>query len=329
MLDLTGQRFGRLVVLREADKRGAHRAWQCACDCGFELPVRQLSLRAGVTVSCGCRRQEGSKPRHGHSRIGKPEYVAWRNMLNRCENPNWPRYADYGGRGIGVCDRWHRYENFLEDMGERPSSKHSLERLKNDEGYRPGNCVWATKRSQANNNRRSVRINFRGRTQSLMEWAEELDINYQMTAYRIRNGMPGSDAISMALERGPAGRRARRLKPVAGVLESDVVIQFASSIGSHLSGAEVLRELKIQNKTRRRPDLLLRRNGQVVPVEAKVKAKPGAVRQLLRYMELEGAEQGVLVATKFTKGVAAAAARHGGITIIRVEPQSNPRIGVR
>lgn len=159
--DLTGQRFARLVILRlHPEKRGKRRAYECRCDCGETIVVVGESLKSTNTRSCGCIRREQVAARnrtHGQSsrRLGEhPLYNTWVNMRKRCTNPKDKRYHRYGGRGITVCKRWsgrNGFPNFVADMGERPTTKHSLDRIDNDGNYERDNCRWATMREQALN----------------------------------------------------------------------------------------------------------------------------------------------------------------------------------
>jgi hypothetical protein len=152
---LVGQTFGRLKVLSKKDSNNGDMTWLCKCSCGKNKIIRGMSLKDGSTRSCGCLRLETLRTNgltHGHTRAGGATriYRIWHGMSNRCNNPNNKDYFRYGGRGIKVCKRWSRFENFLKDMGE-PNKNLSIERKNNDRGYSPSNCKWATSLEQNNN----------------------------------------------------------------------------------------------------------------------------------------------------------------------------------
>lgn len=189
-IDLTGQKFERLTVVKRAKGYiGKGSYWHCKCDCGNEIIVRAQSLKDGQTKSCGCLNKELAIKRftkHGHAQTEKqhPLYKAWVNMKTRCINPNSTGYEDYGGRGIRICQRWmDSFENFLEDMGEKPSPMHTLDRIDVNGDYCPGNCRWATQTTQSRNQRISKKnksgIKGVSWSKKKQKWRASITINYK------------------------------------------------------------------------------------------------------------------------------------------------------
>jgi hypothetical protein len=169
-----GARFRKLAVVEQAPshpKGGTQ--WRCVCDCGKQIVARATNLVQGFTGSCGCSTGQfvaDSNRKHGQSRT--PVYKVWRAMHDRCENPNNTSFKYHGARGIKVCKRWGKFENFIADMGPRPDGM-TLERKNNNKGYTPANCTWATANAQQNNRRGNRCLRFDGRAQTIKQWADE------------------------------------------------------------------------------------------------------------------------------------------------------------
>lgn len=187
LLDISNQKFNWLTPVKNLyrNERGAM-MWLCKCDCGKEVVYDGSRVKLGKVKSCGCKK---NKPKHGGA--GTREYISWCAMKSRCTNPNQECYKNYGDRGITICDRWlGSFENFLADMGNSPSSKHTIERVDNDKGYYPGNCRWATRKEQ-NRNRRSNRlIEINGIKKCATQWCEHFGIPWNTYKARKRNGIP-------------------------------------------------------------------------------------------------------------------------------------------
>jgi len=205
--DITGQRFGRLVVVGPTENRERRSVvWKCDCDCGQVAMSIATHLRNGKTQSCGCLAREVLADRNRKRtkaeedrRESSTSYWPWRSMRQRCRDPKSKAYRYYGGRGITVCQRWDEsFENFVEDMGPRPSLQHSIDRIDVNGNYEPNNCRWATIGEQSVNRRNTVRITAFGATKCLTEWSEETGVNRATIRARLRKGWDPELAITTA-----------------------------------------------------------------------------------------------------------------------------------
>lgn len=185
-----GMVFNFLTVFQKGEpSKAGHPQWGCLCICGKPTTKRQSQLIAGTTTSCGCMREGNRLPKiTKHGWYGTPEYSAWSSMKKRCFNYADKNYQNYGGRGIKVCDRWLKFENFIADMGKRPSPEHSLERVNNDGNYEPSNCKWATRTEQGRNRRTCTMVELGGFTKSIAEWCDIFDADYEVVIQRMKRG---------------------------------------------------------------------------------------------------------------------------------------------
>lgn len=197
-IDLTQQRFGRLVVVERAGATKHKSAlWLCRCDCGQTVLLSSNVLRTNHTRSCGCLKLDvATEQRTTHGQSKSITYSSWEHMIRRCRNQNDKRYADYGGRGITVCDRWLDFENFLTDMGERPSAAHSLDRIDSNGSYCSENCRWATNKQQQRNLRSNRHVTVGGETLTVAEAIENLGISGDAVRTRLRRGWSEQDALN-------------------------------------------------------------------------------------------------------------------------------------
>lgn len=191
-MNMIGLVFGRLTVVGKVAGASPIK-WECSCSCGGTKVARGDHLRYGKTSSCGCLVKETMRVRqYRHGFFGTATYSTWQSMKNRCNDHTM---KDYGGKGVIVCERWERFENFLEDMGERPDGK-TLDRRDNSLGYFKENCRWATKKQQGNNTSRNRLLELGDKTLTMAQWGELLGLNQGTIQTRLRRGWSVEDALS-------------------------------------------------------------------------------------------------------------------------------------
>ena len=197
VIDISGKKYERWTVIDYA----GNKYWNCICDCGTCRKVEGHHLRSGMSRSCGCLQKEivsKISTKHGQSKAGNKSsiHTTWQNIKKRCCDIKNAHYKNYGGRGINICDRWiNSFENFYADMGDKPTEKHTIERINNDGNYEPSNCRWATREEQqANKRTRKDALIHEGITTT--EWAKKLGITTGAAYYRIKtHGTPYLEAI--------------------------------------------------------------------------------------------------------------------------------------
>ena len=198
-----GQRFGLLMVicLHERTANGSY--WKVRCDCGNETIARGSALNNGYTISCKCRMRRTAAERcmkHGYASRDHSKrhelYASWVAILARCETPSHKNYGTYGGRGIHVCERWHDFTKFVDDMGPRPSRSHSIDRIDNNGNYEPGNCRWATYAQQSRNTRRNIWVSHNGETLTMTDWANKHNLSVPTLKARLKRGWPIERALT-------------------------------------------------------------------------------------------------------------------------------------
>lgn len=197
-IDITNQKFNRLTAIRFSHKQEPrYHYWLFKCDCGNEKTIRKSHVLSNKTLSCGCYSQD----RKNRMKIGAitrdPIHHTWEGIKSRCGNINNPAYKDYGGRGIRICDTWLDFRKFKEDMGERPSKNHSIDRINNDGNYEPSNCRWATKREQSRNTRKNRNFIINGVTRCVTDWANYYKIDTFLVFLRLRRGWSIKEALNL------------------------------------------------------------------------------------------------------------------------------------
>lgn len=208
-----GEKFNRLLIQDEYKKSGCkHRIALCLCDCGTVKEFNKNRVTSGATKSCGCyasemarisinatrltrvlspeaRKKMGGdtrfKPTHGMKKT--PIYAVWNSMISRCTLESCTSYRNYGARGVYVCEKWRKFENFYSDMGDRPDGM-TLERIDNDGNYFPENCKWDTPKNQSRNKRTNRLISYKGETRCLVEWSEIFNLKQNTLSRRLKLG---------------------------------------------------------------------------------------------------------------------------------------------
>lgn len=226
--NLTGQRFGRLLVLKEAGRnKDKSVLWLCRCDCGNEYSATTYLLRSGKSESCGCLNRERiveSCRTHGLSNT--PLWNSWRNMVKRTTDPKDTNYSYYGGRGISVCSEWRQsFEAFVRDMGPTHGDGLTLDRIDVNGNYEPTNCRWATPLEQGRNKRNNRLLTFRGETMPLSAWAERVGVHHTVIRARLRNGWSVERALT-----APAPKRRKR-EPITFNGETLSIPAWATRLG--------------------------------------------------------------------------------------------------
>lgn len=179
-IDVTGERYGNLTALKRCGTmKNRNALWLFRCDCGVEMTCALYDAKRGARFACvECAKKTRVSKSITHSMSETDEYSTWADIKTRCGNKNNSAYNRYGGRGIKVCDRWvNSFENFVLDMGLKPSKEHSIDRIDNDKGYSPDNCRWATRQEQARNKRTTMYAEIGGVKKRVVEWIEELGVS--------------------------------------------------------------------------------------------------------------------------------------------------------
>lgn len=195
--NLIGKKFGHLMVTGLAERRGGEILWNCRCSCDNEAVVSGPHLKSGHTKSCGCWQQESREAARTHGYSGTRVYVAWNDMVRRCnpETVNKHRRQHYVNNGVIVCSRWMKFENFLADMGEPPTPKHEVDRINNNGNYEPGNCRWATRSEQMRNQSGNKMVSCRGEIRCIAEWSDISGVPKGRISKRLKDGWDAERAI--------------------------------------------------------------------------------------------------------------------------------------
>jgi hypothetical protein len=202
--DLTGKRFGHLLVIcpSELNGKGERFRWHCQCDCGNSVEVLAQSLKRGATKSCGCM-INSAKTKHGM--YGTRLYRIWHGMKRRCNVEADEHYKNYGGRGISICNEWNEFEPFMEwALANGYSDKLTIDRINVDGDYCPENCRWVNSLVQQNNRRNNVKLEFNGEIHTQSEWARILGVSCNCLYHRIEKNLPPEKIFSPLMRKRKA-----------------------------------------------------------------------------------------------------------------------------
>lgn len=198
-IDLTGQQFGRLTVLKRDENKGKFITWLCQCDCGNTTIVRGTDLKSGKILSCGCLRKSGCH--RSHNMTNTRLYRIWGNIKSRCTNKNVRQYKDYGGKGIKVCSEWTQsFETFFHwAMANGYADDLTIDRIDVNGDYEPSNCRWATRKEQSLNRSDNHYLTYNDETKTIAEWSEITGIHRATIESRLKAGMTIEQALTKAL----------------------------------------------------------------------------------------------------------------------------------
>ncbi|MBR6551974.1 MAG: hypothetical protein IKT89_03940 [Clostridia bacterium] len=208
MNNLIGKIFGELTVIKRVENDKNNRTqWLCKCSCGREKIIRGSSLTSGNSKTCGC--QSGKKKTQ--ELYGSRLYRVWANIKSRCTNPNYPRFKDYGGRGIALCESWLIFENFkCWALSNGYTDKLTIDRIDNNGNYEPNNCRWVTQKINNTNKRNNLIFTYKNKSMCLKKWAEELNIDYILLYNRVlRRNWDFEKAITTPLMENRRNRNAK------------------------------------------------------------------------------------------------------------------------
>lgn len=200
--DITGQRYGRLVVLGPVGRAGNHIKWLCLCDCGNTAHALGFNMHTGSTTSCGCYRADRVTTADGHT--AHPLYRIWKAMLQRCNEPTCGGYEHYGARGIRVWEEWSQsfvaFKHFVETLPNYGHKGVSIDRINNNGNYEPSNVRWSTRVEQAQNTSRNKYLTYNGKSQCQQSWAKEYGIHSSTLAGRLQRGWDMERALTAPVD---------------------------------------------------------------------------------------------------------------------------------